>query len=350
MSTEKTEHPTRAKLRDARHKGQVVKSKELVSSMLILSLAVLPLGFPNYFLRHLRALMLLPDPLLHLPFRQALELMLQQLLHELLWLTLPFLLTTLIAASAGNLLQTGWVFSTQPLSPELKKVSPLEGMKRIFSVRNLLDFFKSLLKVLLLGALVLGLLSDNLHALLQVPLCGIGCILPVLGSLLGQLIGVCAVGFMAISAADYGLERRQHHRQLRMSKEEVKREHKEQEGAPELKLERRKRHRELQQGTLRADVRRSSVIVTNPTHIAVGLRYEAGETPLPLVTLKYTDEQALRVRRIAEEEGVPVLERIPLARALFADSLEEQYIPGELIQPVAEVIRWLQAQEKTPPA
>lgn len=349
MSTEKTEYPTRAKLRDARRNGQVLKSKELVSSVLILSLATLPLGFPDYFLGHLRALMLLPEPLLHLPFRQALELMLQQLLHELLWLTLPFLLTTLIAASAGNLLQTGLLFNTQSLSPDLKKVSPVEGMKRIFSLRNLLDFLKSLLKVLLLGALVLGLLSDNLPALLRVPLCGIGCILPVLGNLLGQLIGVCAVGFMAISAADYGLERRQHHQQLRMSKDEVKRERKEQEGAPELKRERRKRHRELQHGTLRADVRRSSVIVTNPTHIAVGLRYEAGETPLPLVTLKYTDEQALRVRRIAEEEGVPVLERIPLARALFADSLEEQYIPGELIQPVAEVIRWLQAQEKTPP-
>ncbi|QXH58428.1 type III secretion system export apparatus subunit SctU [Pseudomonas maumuensis] len=346
MSTEKSEQPTRGKLREARDNGQVAKSKELVSTVLILSLVALPLGFSDYFLGHLRALMLLPEHLLHLPFRQALELMLEQLLREVLWLTLPILLTAVLAAIAGNLLQSGFMFSSSPLAPDLKKVSPVEGLKRIFSVRNLLDFLKSSLKVLLLGALVVGLLSDNLHALLRVPLCGIECILPLLGSLLSKLIGVCAVGFLAISAADYGLERWQHHQQLRMSKDEVKREHKEMEGAPELKRERRKRHRQLQQGTLRADVKRSSVIVTNPTHIAVGLRYRPGETPLPLVTLKYTDEQALRVRRIAEEEGVPVLERIPLARALFADSLEEQYIPAELIQPVAEVIRWLQAQEK----
>lgn len=346
MSTEKTEQPTQAKLRDARRNGQVAKSKELVSTVLILSLVALPMGFPDYFLGHLGELMMLPAPLLHLPFRQALELMLKQLLHELLWLTLPFLLTAVLAAIAGNLLQIGFVFSSQSLTPDLKKVSPLEGVTRIFSIRNLLDFLKSALKVLLLGALVIGLLSDQLHTLLRVPSCGIECILPLLGSLMGNLIGVCAVGFLAISAADYGLERWQHLKQLRMSKEEVKREHKEMEGAPELKRERRKRHREIHNGTLRADVRRSSVIVANPTHIAVGLRYMPGETPLPLVTLKYTDEQALLVRRIAEEEGIPVLERIPLARALFADSLVEQYIPGDLIQPVAEVIRWLQAQEK----
>ncbi|MBC3450525.1 type III secretion system export apparatus subunit SctU [Pseudomonas mosselii] len=346
MSAEKTEQPTRAKLRDARRNGQVARSKELVSTVLILSLVALPMGFPDYFLGHLGELMLLPAPLLHLPFHQALEVMLGQLLQELLWLTLPFLLTTVLAGIAGNLLQTGFVFSGQSLAPDLKKVSLLEGVKRIFSIRNLLDFFKSSLKVMLLGALVLGLLSDHLRTLLRVSSCGIECILPLLGSLIGKLIGVCAVGFLAISAVDYGLERWQHHKQLRMSKEEVKREHKEMEGAPELKRERRKRHREMQNGTLRADVRRSSVIIANPTHIAIGLRYKPGETPLPLVTLKYTDQQALLVRRLAEEEGIPVIERIPLARALFADSRVEQYIPGELIQPVAEVIRWLRMQEK----
>ncbi|WP_099431051.1 type III secretion system export apparatus subunit SctU [Pseudomonas mosselii] len=345
MSAEKTEQPTRAKLRDARRNGQVARSKELVSTVLILSLVALPMGFPDYFLGHLGELMLLPAPLLHLPFHQALEVMLGQLLQELLWLTLPFLLTTVLAGIAGNLLQTGFVFSGQSLAPDLKKVSLLEGVKRIFSIRNLLDFFKSSLKVMLLGALVLGLLSDHLRTLLRVSSCGIECILPLLGSLIGKLIGVCTVGFLAISAVDYGLERWQHHKQLRMSKEEVKREHKEMEGAPELKRERRKRHREMQNGTLRADVRRSSVIIANPTHIAIGLRYKPGETPLPLVTLKYTNQQALLVRRLAEEEGIPVLERIPLARALFADSRVEQYIPGELIQPVAEVIRWLRMQE-----
>lgn len=348
MSTEKTEQPTRAKLRDAHAKGQVAKSRELVSSMLLLSLVGMLIYFADAFLSHLSRLMLAPETLLTLPFRQALQQLVEQVIHELLWLTLPMLLVTVVAALAGNLLQTGFLFSAEPAKLDLKKISPLEGAKRILSLRNLLDFFKSLLKVLLLGALVVLMLSDNLRALLQVPACGIGCILPLTGALIKQLMLVCAIGFIAIAAADFGLERWQHRKQLRMSKEEVKREHKEMEGKPEVKRERRKRHRELLDGSLRADVRRSSVIVTNPTHIAVGIRYQAGETPLPLVTLKYTNEQALRVRKIAEEEGIPVLERIPLARALYQDSLVEQFIPGELIQPVAEVIRWLQAQQSAP--
>jgi len=130
-----------------------------------------------------------------------------------------------------------------------------------------------------------------------------------------------------------------------MDKDSVKREHKEMEGSPEIKKRRRQMHREMQDGSMREDVKRSSVIVTNPTHIAVGIRYQAGETPLPLVTLMYTDTLALRIRKLAEEEGVPVLERVPLARALYQDALVDQYIPRELIEPTAEVLRWLYQQE-----
>ena len=97
----------------------------------------------------------------------------------------------------------------------------------------------------------------------------------------------------------------------------------------------------MQTSNLRADVKRSSVIVANPTHIAIGIRYVRGETPLPLITLKYTDAQALRVRRMAEEEGIPVLQRIPLARALYQGGHVDQYIPADLIEPTAEVLRWL---------
>ncbi|WP_252091005.1 type III secretion system export apparatus subunit SctU [Pseudomonas sp. MWU13-3659] len=344
MSAEKTEQPTPKKLRDARKKGQVAKSKEVVSTALILSLVAVIGGFSDYFLRHLGALMLLPESVTHLPFRQAMDLLLEQMLHELLWLTLPFLVTAVVAVVLSHLVQIGFLFSGESIKLDIKKINPVEGAKKIFSVKNLLEFLKSMIKVALLATLVVALLSANLRNLLQMPTCGLGCILPMLGVMLKHLMLVCAIGFIVISVADYGLERWQHRKQLRMSKDEVKREHKEMEGSPEIKHERRRFHRELQSGSMREDVKRSSVIVTNPTHIAVGLRYQPGETPLPLVTLMYTEEQALMIRKIAAEEGVPVLERVPLARALYADGLVDQYIPGELIQPVAEVIRWLQAQ------
>lgn len=167
--------------------------------------------------------------------------------------------------------------------------------------------------------------------------------------MLRQLMLVCAVGFLAIAVADYAFERHQHYKQLRMSKDEVKREYKEMEGSPEIKSKRRQFHQELQSSNLRADVRRSSVIVANPTHVAIGIRYRRGETPLPLVTLKHTDALALRVRRIAEEEGIPVLQRIPLARALLRDGNVDQYIPADLIQATAEVLRWLESQQTDTP-
>ena len=146
-------------------------------------------------------------------------------------------------------------------------------------------------------------MQGNLASLLRIPACGLDCVAPVSGLMLRQLMLVCAVGFLAIAVADYAFERHQHYKQLRMSKDEVKREYKEMEGSPEIKSKRRQFHQELQSSNLRADVRRSSVIVANPTHVAIGIRYRRGETPLPLITLKHTDALALRVRRIAEEEG-----------------------------------------------
>jgi len=149
---------------------------------------------------------------------------------------------------------------------------------------------------------------------------------------------------LLISAADHALERYQHRKQLRMSKDEVKRERKEMDDSPEIKSQRHKFQRELQSGSMRTDVKRSSVIVTNPPTLPI--RYQPDETPLPLVPLMYTDALALRVRKIAEEEGIPVLERVPLARALYQDGFVDQYIPGELIEPTAEVLRWLYSQQK----
>ena len=192
-------------------------------------------------------------------------------------------------------------------------------------------------------------MQGNLASLLRIPACGLDCVAPVSGLMLRQLMLVCAVGFLAIAVADYAFERHQHYKQLRMSKDEVKREYKEMEGSPEIKSKRRQFHQELQSSNLRADVRRSSVIVANPTHVAIGIRYRRGETPLPLVTLKHTDALALRVRRIAEEEGIPVLQRIPLARALLRDGNVDQYIPADLIQATAEVLRWLESQQTDTP-
>ncbi|MHA7000997.1 type III secretion system export apparatus subunit SctU [Aeromonas schubertii] len=342
MSGEKTEQPTPKKLRDARQKGQVAKSKEVVSAALILTIMAMLMGLSDYYLEHLGKLMLIPEQASALPFQQALDVMGENLFQELVYLLLPLLSVAALMTILSHVGQYGFLLSGESVKPDIKKINPVEGAKKIFSIKNLMEFVKSLLKVCLLSLLVWVTIEGNLKPLLQLPRCGALCIMPLVGDMLGQLMAVCALGFVVIAIADYAFEHHQHIKQLKMSKDEVKREYKEMEGSPEIKSKRRQFHQELQSSTMRADVKRSSVIVANPTHIAIGIRYEKGETPLPLVTLKYTDAQALMVRRIAEEEGIPVLQRIPLARALHRDALIDHYIPAEQIEAAAEVLRWLE--------
>jgi type III secretion protein U len=349
MSAEKTEQPTPKKLRDARTKGQVVKSKEVVSTALILSLIATLMSFSDYYMEHLGQLMLMPETYINLPFGLALQLMVENLFQEMIYLCLPLLVVAALVVIVAHLAQYGFLLSGESIKPDLKHINPMEGAKKIFSIRSLVDFLKSIIKVALLSLLVWTTLAGNLDSLIRLPGCGMGCIAPVIGLLLEQLLLVCGVGFVLISALDYAFERYQHSKQLRMSKDEIKREYKEMEGSPEIKSKRRQFHQELQSSNLRDDVKRSSVIVANPTHIAIGIRYVKSETPLPVVTLKHTEALALQVRRIAEEENIPVLQRVPLARALYQDSHVDQYIPADLIQATAEVLRWLDTQQHTPP-
>ncbi len=346
MSEEKTESPTTKKLRDARKKGQVASSKELVSTVLILSLTFMLIGMADYWLQHINQLILVVEQSVNLPFHQALGEVADGLFQALLYLCLPVLCVAAVAIVTAHITQFGFLFSSESLIPDINKLNPVEGAKKIFSIKNLVEFIKSILKVTFLSLLVWILLQKNLSNLLNLVHCGTDCIVPVLGIIIKQMMAVCALGFIIISIADYTFEHYQHIKELRMSKDEVKREHKDIEGSPEIKNKRRQFHQELQQSDMRANVKRSSLIIANPTHITIGIRYLKGETPLPVVTLKYTEIQAITARKIAQEEGIPVLQRIPLARALYQDAFVDHYIPADLIDPVAEVLRWLASLEQ----
>ncbi len=183
MSAEKTEQPTAKKLRDARRQGQVVKSKEIVSSALILSLVALLMGFSDYYLEHLGKLLLLPAEYIDLPFRQALETILENLLQELLYLLAPVLLVAALVVVLSHVGQYGFLLSLDSVKPDLKKINPVEGAKKIFSIRSLVEFLKSTLKVALLSLLVWLTLQGNLASLLRIPACGLDCVAPVSGIL-----------------------------------------------------------------------------------------------------------------------------------------------------------------------
>ncbi len=345
MSGEKTELPTPKKLRDARQKGQVAKSQEVVSSTLILALVAVLFVFSDYYMSHISALILLPSKLAYQSFQDALVDVAVAMAEEIIYLLAPILLVAVLITIVSNMGQFGLLFSAHSVKPEIKKINPAEGAKRIFSMKSLVDFIKSILKVSLLSCIIWITLKGNLNTLLNIPNCGLNCVPIITGVLVQQLMLISAIGFIIIAAVDYAYQKYEHTKQLKMSKDEVKREYKEMEGSPEIKSARRQFHQELQSSTQRDNVKRSNVLVTNPTHIAIGLYYKKGETPLPVITLKETDAMAKRMIALAREEGIPVMQKVPLARALYADGQLDQYIPGELIEATAEILRWVESLE-----
>ena len=165
--------------------------------------------------------------------------MVENLLQEMVYLCLPILAVAVLVVFASHIAQYGFLLSGESVKLDIKHVNPVEGAKKIFSIKSLMEFIKSLLKVTLLSLLVWITIEGNLQAMLQLPGCGMSCVTPVLGSMLGQLMAVCAMGFVVIAIADYAFEQYQHTKQLKMSKDEVKREYKEMEGSPEIKGKRR---------------------------------------------------------------------------------------------------------------
>ncbi|EJN8560793.1 SctU family type III secretion system export apparatus subunit VscU [Vibrio alginolyticus] len=345
MSAEKTEQPTAKKLRDARQKGQVAKSQEIVSSALILALIIVLFAFADYYMSHISALILLPSKLAYQGFQDALVDVAIAIAKEIAYLLAPIILVAALVVIFSNMGQFGFLFSGESVKPDIKKINPVEGAKRIFSLKSVIEFIKSILKVSLLSCIIWVTLRANINALMQIPTCGLECVPTITGVMIKQLMIISSVGFIVIAAADFAYQKFDHTKKLKMSKDEVKREYKEMEGSPEIKSKRRQLHQELQASNQRENVKRSNVLVTNPKHIAVGLYYKKGETPLPVITLMETDAVAKRMVAIAKEEGVPVMQKVPLARALYADGNVDQYIPSDLIEATAEVLRWLASLE-----
>ena len=343
---DKTEEPTDKKIRDAREKGQVAKSKEIVSTALMIFLFGFLFLMSDFYIDKIKEIILLPGQYIHLPFMDALSEIVEPLIMNLIYLTIPFGVLALLIGIISHLVQFGFLISGESIKPEFKKINPVEGFKRIFAIKSLVEFFKSIIKVVLLTVLIVIVLKDNMNELLYIPLCGLHCVLPVVGNIFKQLIYIAAIGFIIISAADFLFEKHQHRKQLKMTKDEVKREFKEMEGSPEIKGKRKQFHQELMSSNGAANVKRSSVLVTNPTHLAIGILYDKEETPLPLITFKSADKEAKRLIEYAKDLGIPVIQKIPLARALYEHGEIEQYIPGDLIKPVAEVLKWVATIEK----
>lgn len=336
---EKTEDPTPKKLRTAREEGQVAHSKDLTHTVLFLALFGYMLADAEEVIRRLGQMMIVPAGMLHMSFGDAVNALLEQMLRDLIRVVGPYVLIVIVLGILAEALQTGFLISFKAATPSGKKLNIVTNIKNIFARKNLFEFLKSNIKIAVLSVVIWVVLSDELGVLMTLPQAGIIGVGVAVGLLLKSLTIKIAVAYFIIAAADYAWQRHDHHREQMMTKDEVKREFKENEGDPHIKHERKNIHQEMLQEGAVERTRSASVVVTNPTHLAIAILYESDRTPLPVVIAKGEGALANRMMQAARESGVPVMQNIPLARALMSTAQVDQYIPEELIQPMAEVLR-----------
>lgn len=342
--SEKTEQPTPKRIRDAREKGQVVKSQE-INAVVQLGLTLLWLIAEGPVLyRALADCIIGTVGVINLPLDEALA----HLTGGLVALTLRFVfgLAALLAVALTltGLIQSGFLFSPKAIEPSAQRLSPLANAKEMLSLTKLFELLKSMLKVAVLGATFAYLIERYAPSFAHLPHAGLAAGLAVC-TRMGQWMWAILVAVTVVfAAADYAVQYHRLRKQLMMSREDIKQEVKNAEGSEEIKQRRRELQEEVQSGSLADTVGQSSVVVRNPTHIAVCLRYKEGETPLPKVLEYGRDARAAHIVGLAEKYGVPVVENVLLARALVAATKPGDYIPEPLFAAVAQVLRLVQDQ------
>lgn len=342
-SQNKTEQPTPKRLRDARRDGDVPRSADFLGfSATTAGVVALALG-GTWLLSELRGLMAmaLTADFSSLHFSGVLTGWMQLMLKELAVLSIPIVLTVAAVTALAGVVQVGGIFSLKAVLPQLSRVNPLSGLQRMFSMRTLVELVKVITKFSLMAIAVWILCRNLIPVLFSAQYLPNGGVLPLVSEMLGRLAWTSVAVYAVFALFDLWYQRMEYLRRHRMSKEEVMREYKEMEGDPHLRGMRKQLQFELSMQGMLENVRKASVVVVNPTHIAVALFYDSDVTDLPVVLAKGEGAIAQAIREAAEEAGVPVLRDVQLARRLNEKAPIDQFIPSEFIEPVAAVLRWV---------
>ena len=341
--SEKTHKPTLKKLRDARKRGEVVRSRELASLGAFVALWIyLWLGV-SYLGRHLFNIaehaITAATPTAGGGLPPWLP-PVQDMFWDMIWTLAPLLGVGVGCAVLVSALQTRGVWSIAPITPKFERINPATGLKNLFSTRNLFELGKMLVKTALLTGTLAYALTVSLDELAKMVYVPAADLLRMSGVLMWRLMGWAAVIYAIGAVLDYAHQFYQFMKRHRMSTEEVRRDHIETEGNPRIKARRRSIAQQLALVGGNSRISSASVVIVNPTHVSVALYYAQGKTPLPRVVAKGIDALAMRIRLQAERDGVPVLQDPPLARKLFSDVAIDEYITKDLIDATAAAFRW----------
>ena len=343
--SEKTEKATPKKRRDERKKGHIMFSNDVVSvavlgvcmAMIALTASVIAAEAGQF----LRQCISMAGAHEQQAFSGGLKKLFVDFVLAVIRAAGPLIAVGTITGIAVTLYQTKLLVTTEPLRPKFSKINPLQGFKRLFSLRSLVDVVKNLLKIILLFYLVYNFIAGVIDTLPKLLFTDIGSGCAYLLSLAMQISVQIAIAYAVLAAADYMYQRWDYERGMRMTKQEVKEEYKQMEGDPKIKGKIKEMQRRMAQSRMMQQVPQADVVIRNPTHYAVALRYKPDKDTAPVVLAKGQDSLALRIVKVAEESKVAVVENVPLARALYGATEVGGQIPPELYNAVAEVLVYL---------
>lgn len=340
---EKTEQPTAKRLDDAKRKGQVARSRELNSMAVTLVGVVTLVAMSGSLGQGLAHIMRQGFSLSRTEIFDSgsLLLHLSEAIRDALLALAPFFLAMILVAVVSSIALGGFTFSAEALTPKLSKLSPLQGLKRTFSVKGLVELIKAMAKFALVGGATVLLLWNTLGDYLLLHQMELPQALAALGRLLGWSLTLVASTLILIAAIDVPFQLWDHKRQLKMTRQEVRDELKETDGRPEVKSRIRQLQREMAQRRMMEEVPKADVIVTNPSHYAVALRYQPQRMAAPRLVAKGADLLAANIRRVGREAGVPVVESPLLARAIYFHTELDAPIPAGLYLAVAKLLAYV---------
>lgn len=341
---EKTERATDKKRQDSRKKGQVLKSQDVTSALVILSVFLM-LFFLAGFIRE-RFFTFFQHSFTHFFSIKQFDAntamtIYTEVVIEMAIILLPIMVIAVIAGIAGNLFQFGWLFTTEPLKFDLKKLDPIKGLKRMFSIKAIVELMKSVLKISFIGTVTFFVIWTNIENVLSLAFKTAWDTFSTIGQL-AAIMGISAsFTLLFIAILDYFYQKYDYEKNLKMSKQDIKDEHKNTDGDPLIKSRIKQRQREMAMRRMMQEVPTADVVITNPTHYAIAIKYKDGEMDAPIVVAKGVDFIAQKIKMIAKEHDIVTVENRPLARALYDQVELDETVPEEFFKAIAEILAYV---------
>ncbi len=345
-SGDKTEKPTSKRIRDSRKKGDVVKSKDLTTTLTLLGWILIIYLLGEYTWRELSQLFNSTFTVLHQSGEMRMAEVAQSAAKAMMAVSLPILCFVSALGMLVEFIQVGPVFATDKIKPDFTHMNPGKGLKKLISQDNWFELGKNVLKIILIGAITYVIAKNALPDLVKLPFAPIQNTGQAYYQLIVKIFSIIAIIFIFVSLGDAGYQNYSYIKRLMMSMRDIKQESKDDEGDPMIKAKRRQLHQEWSQRNTMEAVRQSSALVVNPTHIGVAIRYFPGEDEVPFIMAKGEDQLVPLMKAAAREAGVPIMRHVPLARRLNENTEIEDFVPMDAFEAVAAVLLWAQAVKR----